>query len=249
MVSVIFPMTGQGKRMGLGFNKIFTELSGKPILIQTLLTFSRCDCVDELIIAVDVNEMEIIRKVLNKIPKLKPYKIVAGGSERQYSVYNGLMAVNPMADIVLVHDAARPLISETVIQNVVNEVRLSGSAVCAVPVKDTTAQINEMGFIERVPDRNTLWAIQTPQGFRKEILVEAHQKAQEDDFLGTDEASLVRRTAHAVKLVMGDYNNIKVTTPTDLVIAEMLFSQKLTKHAKGKISSLFGEVFNKTPKD
>ena len=114
MVSVIFPAAGQGKRMGLGFNKIFTELSGKPILIQTLLTFSHCDCVDELIIAVDINEMEIIRKVLSKIPKLKPYKIVAGGSERQYSVYNGLMAVDPASDIVLVHDAARPLISETV---------------------------------------------------------------------------------------------------------------------------------------
>ena len=133
MVSVIFPAAGQGKRMGLGFNKIFTELSGKPILIQTLLTFSRC---------VDINEMEIIRKVLSKIPKLKPYKIVAGGSERQYSVYNGLMAVDPASDIVLVHDAARPLISETVIQNVINEVMISGSAVCAVPVKDTTAEIN-----------------------------------------------------------------------------------------------------------
>lgn len=135
MVSVIFPAAGQGKRMGLGFNKIFTELSGKPILIQTLLTFSRCDCVDELIIAVDINEMEIIRKVLSKIPKLKPYKIVAGGSERQYSVYNGLMAVDPASDIVLVHDAARPLISETVIQNVINEVMISGSAVCASSCK------------------------------------------------------------------------------------------------------------------
>ena len=240
MVSVIFPAAGQGKRMGLGFNKIFTELSGKPILIQTLLTFSHCDCVDELIIAVDINEMEIIRKVLSKIPKLKPYKIVAGGSERQYSVYNGLMAVDPASDIVLVHDAARPLISETVIQNVINEVMISGSAVCAVPVKDTTAEINEMGFIERVPDRNKLWAIQTPQGFKKEILIEAHKKA--------DEASLVRRTSHAVKLVMGDYNNIKVTTPTDLVIAEMLFGQKVKNHAKIKISSLFNEVFTKVSK-
>lgn len=248
MVSVIFPAAGQGKRMGLGFNKIFTELSGKPILIQTLLTFSRCDCVDELIIAVDINEMEIIRKVLSKIPKLKPYKIVAGGSERQYSVYNGLMAVDPASDIVLVHDAARPLISETVIQNVINEVMISGSAVCAVPVKDTTAEINERGFIERVPDRNKLWAIQTPQGFKKEILIEAHKKAQEDNFLGTDEASLVRRTSHAVKLVMGDYNNIKVTTPTDLVIAEMLFGQKVKNHAKIKISSLFNEVFTKVSK-
>ena len=203
MVSVIFPAAGQGKRMGLGFNKIFTEFSGKPILIQTLLTFSRCECIDELIIAVDIHEMDIITKVLSKIPKLKPYKIVAGGSERQYSVYNGLMAVNPESDIVLVINAARPLISETVIQNVVNEVMLSGSAVCAVPVKDTTAEINSLGFIEQVPDRNKLWAIQIPQGFKKEILLEAHQKAQEDQFLGTDEASLVRRTSHPVKLSWG----------------------------------------------
>ena len=158
------------------------------------------------------------------------------------------MAVNPDADIVLVHDAARPLISETVIQNVVNEVMLSGGAVCAVPVKDTTAEINEMGFIEKVPDRNKLWAIQTPQGFKKEILVEAHKKAQEDDFLGTDEASLVRRTGRAVKLVMGSYDNIKVTTPTDLLMAEMLFSHKTAKHVKFKISSLFSEILGTVQK-
>lgn len=248
MVSVIFPAAGQGKRMGLGFNKIFTEVSGNPILIQTLLAFSRCDCIDELIIAVDINEMEIIRKVLNKIPKLKPFKLVAGGSERQYSVYNGLMAINPDTDIVLVHDAARPLISETVIQSVVNEAMLSGSAVCAVPAKDTIAQIDDMGFIKDVPDRNTIWAVQTPQGFKKEILIKAHQKAQEDNFLGTDEASLVRRIPHPVKLVMGDYNNLKVTTPTDLLIAEMLFSKKITSTAQVKISSLFSDIFNKITK-
>lgn len=248
MVSVIFPAAGQGRRMGLGFNKIFTELSGKPILIQTLLTFSRCDCIDELVIAVDVNEMDIIKRVLDKMPGLKPYKIVAGGSERQYSVYNGLMAVSPEADIVLVHDAARPLISETVIQNVVNEVMLSGSAVCAVPVKDTTAEINELGFIEKVPDRDKLWAIQTPQGFRKEILMQAHKKAQEDDFLGTDEASIVRRTGRAVKLVMGSYDNIKITTPTDLLMAEMLFSHKAAKHVKIKMSSLISDIIGKVQK-
>ncbi|WP_303996648.1 2-C-methyl-D-erythritol 4-phosphate cytidylyltransferase [Megamonas hypermegale] len=248
MVSVIFPAAGQGRRMGLGFNKIFTELAGKPILIQTLLTFSRCDCIDELVIAVDVNEMDIIKKVLSRMPGLKPYKIVAGGSERQYSVYNGLMAVSPEADIVLVHDAARPLISERVIQNVVDEVMLSGSAVCAVPVKDTTAVIDEMGFIEKVPDRDKLWAIQTPQGFRKEILAQAHQKAQEDDFLGTDEASIVRRTGRSVKLVMGDYDNIKITTPTDLFMAEMLFSHKAAKHVKIKMSSLISDILGKVQK-
>lgn len=248
MVSVIFPAAGQGKRMGLGFNKIFTEISGNPILIQTLLAFSRCESVDELIVVVDINEMDIIRKVLNKVPKLKPFKLVAGGSERQYSVYNGLMAINPDTDIVLVHDAARPLISKTVIQNVINEAMISGSAVCAVPVKDTIAETNDLGFIDNVPDRNKVWAVQTPQGFKKEILIKAHQKAQEDNFLGTDEASLVRRIPHPVKLVMGDYNNLKVTTPTDLIIAEMLFSKKVTESAQIKISSLFGELFNKITK-
>lgn len=245
MVSVIFPAAGRGKRMGLGFNKIFTELSGKPILIQTLLTFSRCSCVNELIIAVDASEVDAVKKVLSKIPKLKPFKVVSGGSERQYSVYNGLMAVSAESDIVLVHDAARPLVSERIIQNVVDEVMMSGSAVCAVPVKDTTAVINEMGFIDSVPDRSTLWAIQTPQGFRKDILLEAHKKAQEDQFLGTDEASLVRRTSHAVKLVMGDYDNIKITTPTDLFFAESLFGHKTAQHVKLKMSSLISDVINK----
>lgn len=247
MVSVIFPAAGQGKRMGLGFNKVFTELSGKPILIQTLLSFSRCDCVDELIVAVNPNDVELVRKVLAKIPGLKPYKVVAGGSERQYSVYNGLMAVNPQSDIVLVHDAARPLVSEQVIKNVVNEVLISGSAVCAVPAKDTIATINDMGFIGSVPDRSTMWIIQTPQGFKKDILVEAEKKAQEEDFLGTDESSIVRRMGRNVKLVMGDYNNIKITTPTDLVMAEMMFGHKAASKVKGKMSTLITDILDKFP--
>ena len=247
MVSVIFPAAGKGKRMGFGFNKVFTELSGKPILIQTLLTFSRCDCVDELIIAVNADDVELVRKVLAKIPGLKPYKVVAGGSERQYSVFNALMVVNPQSDIVLVHDAARPLVSEQIIKNVVNEVIMSGAAVCAVPVKDTIATINDMGFIGSVPDRKTMWAIQTPQGFKRDILVEAQKKAQADNFLGTDESSLVRRIGRNVKLVMGDYNNIKITTPTDLVMAEMMFGHKAATKVKGKMSTLITDILDKLP--
>ncbi len=248
MVSVIIPAAGQGKRMGLGFNKIFSELSTKPVLLQTLQAFSRCDFIDEFIIVVHSQEKEIIEKVLSKLPRMKPYKVVIGGSERQYSVYNGLMAVNPEADIVLVHDAARPLISENIIRNIVNEVVLSGSAVCAVPVKDTIAQIGDTGFIEKVPDRSKLWAIQTPQGFKKDLLIQAFEKAREDNFLGTDEASLVLRLPHSVKLIMGDYDNIKVTTPSDLFVAEMLFSHQTAHQVKAKMSSIIGDVINKMQK-
>ena len=245
MVSVIFPAAGQGRRMGLGFNKIFTELSGKPVLLQTLLTFSRCSCIDELIIVVSPAEVDTVRQVLAKVPRLKPFTVVGGGSERQYSVYNGLMAVSPESDIVLVHDAARPMITEQIIQNIVNEVMISGTAVCAVPAKNTIAAIDDTGFIKEVPDRSTIWEVQTPQGFKKELLVQAHEKAKADAFLGTDEASLVMRLPHPVKLVMGSYDNIKITTPTDLLFAEMMFGHNTAKQLKFKMSSMIENILHR----
>ena len=238
MVSVIFPAAGQGRRMGLGFNKIFTELAGKPVLLQTLLTFSRCSCVDELIIVVNPNDVDGVRGVLKRVPGLKPFTVVGGGTERQYSVYNGLMAVAPDSDIVLVHDAARPMVTEQMIKNTVDEVMLSGTAVCAVPSKDTIAEIDESGCIKDEPDRSKLWSVQTPQGFRKELLMQAHKKAKEDGFLGTDDASLVLRLPHPVRLIMGSYENIKITTPADLLFAEMMFGRSAAQELKFKMSSM-----------
>lgn len=225
MVTAIFPAAGQGRRMQAGMNKVFLELSGKPILIHTLLIFSRCRAIDDLIVVVGREEVPLIKAVLMAVPGLKPYQVVAGGSERQYSIYNGLEHVSLATEIVLVHDAARPLVSSAVIEAVVAEAGSSGAAIAAIPVKDTIKVVDEANVVTKTPPRSSLWMVQTPQGFRRDILLQAYQKAQQDEFLGTDDASLVERLGVPVKVVPGDYKNIKVTTPEDMLIAEAFLRQ------------------------
>lgn len=211
--------------MQAGVNKVFLELAGKPMLVRTLLKFSAVEEVGELIVVVGEDEISIVSKLLKHVPGLKPYKIVAGGSERQYSVANGLKEVSADADIVLVHDAARPLVTKSVIEAVILRARKCGGAIAAVPEKNTIKVVGYDGLVQSTPPRSTLWAVQTPQGFRKEILVEANAKAEADGFLGTDDASLVERLGKPVSVVRSDYSNIKVTTPEDMVLAEAFLKQ------------------------
>lgn len=226
MVSVIFPAAGQGKRMQAGINKVFLQLAGQPMLVRTLLKFSSVEEIGELIVVVGKDEVQSVQKLLKHVPGLKPYKVAAGGSERQYSVWNGLQVSSEQADIVLVHDAARPLVTKATIENVIAKARACGGAIAAVPEKNTIKVVSEDGFVQSTPPRKTLWAVQTPQGFRRDILFEANEKAEADGFLGTDDASLVERLGKPVAVVMSDYRNIKVTTPEDLVLAEAFWRQQ-----------------------
>ena len=220
MVSVIFPAAGQGKRMQAGINKVLLTLGGEPILTRTLKTFSAVEEVGELIVVVAADEVAAVERQLQKVAGLKPFQVVAGGSERQYSIYNGLQHVAKQADVVLVHDAARPLVTVKTIQAVIDSARAKGGAIAAVPAKNTIKVVDTDGLVESTPPRSTLWEVQTPQGFRKDILLKANEQALQDDFLGTDDASLVERIGVPVAVVKSDYRNIKVTTPEDLLIAE-----------------------------
>ena len=220
MVSVIFPAAGQGKRMQAGINKVLLTLGGEPILTRTLKTFSAVKEVGELIVVVAADEVAAVERQLQKVAGLKPFQVVAGGSERQYSIYNGLQHVAKQADVVLVHDAARPLVTVKTIQAVIDSARAQGGAIAAVPAKNTIKVVDTDGLVESTPSRSTLWEVQTPQGFRKDILLKANEQALQDDFLGTDDASLVERIGVPVAVVKSDYRNIKVTTPEDLLIAE-----------------------------
>ena len=220
MVSVIFPAAGQGKRMQAGINKVLLTLGGEPILTRTLKTFSAVKEVGELIVVVAADEVAAVERQLQKVAGLKPFQVVAGGSERQYSIYNGLQHVAEQADVVLVHDAARPLVTVKTIQAVIDSARAKGGAIAAVPAKNTIKVVDTDGLVESTPPRSTLWEVQTPQGFRKDILLKANEQALQDDFLGTDDASLVERIGVPVAVVKSDYRNIKVTTPEDLLIAE-----------------------------
>lgn len=228
MVSVIFPAAGKGKRMQAGMNKVFMDLSGMPILVRTLLKFSACEAVDQLVVVVAPAEVEFVEGVLKRLEGLKDYIVVAGGSERQYSVWNGIKAIENANhdDIILVHDAARPLVSNKVILDTIKIAREKGGAIAAVPAKNTIKLCNDSHQVVETPDRSKLWEVQTPQGFRRDILVQANELAEKDGFLGTDDASLVERTGHPVYIVESDYRNIKITTPEDIVIARAFLAEE-----------------------
>ena len=247
MVSVVFPAAGQAHRMQVGLNKVFLTLAGKPMLLRTLLTFSKVPDVGELIVAVGADEVEPVTSLLGRVKGLAPWRVLEGGTERQYSIRNGLSLVSEEADIVLVHDAARPLIRRDTIEELIRVVRAEGAAIIAVPEKNTIKIAAEDGTVAATPPRSSLWQVQTPQGFRKDILMEANRKADEDGFLGTDDASLVERLGVPVRIVRGEYSNIKVTTPEDMVVAEAILRNdmgagELMKTAVHEAKRLLGGV-------
>lgn len=240
MVSAIFPAAGQGRRMHAGCNKVFLELAGEPILVRTLRQFSQVKEIGELIVVAGAGEEDDVRAMLTNAEaraRFAPWRVVTGGSERQYSVWNGLKVSSPGADVVLVHDAARPLIRPEVIEHVIARARCTGGAIAAMPSKDTVKVVDAQNCVTATPDRRTLWCVQTPQGFCRDLLIAANEKAMADHFLGTDDASLVERLGAPVEVVEGGYENIKVTTPGDLIIAEALLSsfQPPSQRGEGRL--------------
>ena len=222
MVTAIFPAAGSSVRMGGGVNKNLLALAGEPILIRTLKTFSQVERVNFLIIIVAAHEVETVEKLLSATAGLKPWRVTVGGSERQYSIANGLKLLPDDAEIILVHDAARPLINTRTIDDVIDAAKKFGGAIAAVPSKDTIKIVDAEGFVKCTPPRRELVSVQTPQGFRREILLQAYAQADAEKFLGTDDASLVERLGAKVKVVTSSYANIKITTPEDLTVAESL---------------------------
>lgn len=231
VVTAIFPAAGKGKRMGAGMNKVFLELEGIPVLVRTLRRFSQCAAVDNLVVVAAADELELVRDMLSSAEGLKPWQVVAGGSERQYSVWNGIQAIENAedGDIILVHDAARPFISERTILATIDIASEKGAAIAAVPAKNTIKRCNSDREVVETPDRSMLWEVQTPQGFRRDILIRANQQAVADGFLGTDDAGLVERLGERVCIVESDYRNIKLTTPEDMVIAGAFLAEEREK--------------------
>lgn len=226
MISVIFPAAGCGKRTGLPFNKIFADFLGQPLFIHTLKRFSSFGQIGELIIAAAPKEVKLIESILEKHDNLLSYKVVAGGKTRQDSVYNGLIAASEKAQLVLVHDMARPFVSKDVIKRVIEGTRQNGAAIAAITATDTIKQTDENNFVLNTPPRASLKAVQTPQGFQKTLLLKAYAIAERDSFQGTDDASLLEHCHLPVQTVEGDPFNIKITSPADLLFAKALFEQK-----------------------
>lgn len=226
-ISVIIPAAGQGRRMGMGQNKVHLSIGSETILTLTLQIFDRLDVVEELIIVVRPEEAETcLQQVLLPGAFQKPYKVVAGGKERQDSVRAGLAVLSHRSDFVLIHDGARPLVADELIQGALQAALEHGTAVLAVPVKDTIKIVRPNGFVEKTPERSALRAVQTPQIFRRELICRAYEYADRTGFLGTDDASLVEAMGEPVFLVPGSYENIKITTPEDLLLAESILRRR-----------------------
>ncbi|NPV44194.1 MAG: 2-C-methyl-D-erythritol 4-phosphate cytidylyltransferase [Firmicutes bacterium] len=224
-VSAIIAAAGHGQRMRAAISKQFLNLKGKPIIVHTLDVFYRIKRINEIILVVGSNEMEYCNSEIIKRHLFKGIKLVPGGKERQDSVYNGLRACNPQTDFVIIHDGVRPLINQDIVIKALSTAEIYGACGVAVPVKDTIKVVDEKGFVKNTPDRDRLWAVQTPQVFRYPLILKAHERAREQGFIGTDDTVLVERLGERVKIIEGSYENIKITTPEDLTIAESILSR------------------------
>ena len=224
-VCTLIPAAGKGSRMAHSVKKPYLKLAKKPILAHTLQRFEQNTAVDTIFVIVDETDFNECRKtVLEPYPFTKVQALIAGGETRQMSVYNGIRALSTDVDFVIVHDGVRPFVTDETIFACLTAADECGAAVAAVPVKDTIKAADENCFITETPDRERLWAVQTPQVFRKTLLEEAHQAAQKHHLTATDDAALVEQLGFPVKLVKGSYANLKITTPVDLPLAEVLLS-------------------------
>lgn len=221
-VIALIPAAGMGKRMGADINKQYLLLAGMPIVARTISIFERADFVDEIYLVTPSPEIPYCREyVVEKYGFTKVRQIVPGGAERQNSVMNGLRAMEDVLDddVVLIHDGVRPFILPSILEHAVETARQHDGALVAVPAKDTIKLVTD-GIVRETPPRENIWLAQTPQAFRYAVIRAAHEIAEAERFLGTDDASLVERMGKDVHIVMGDYRNIKITTPEDLVLAE-----------------------------
>lgn len=222
---VIIPAAGQGKRMGLGYNKLFLPLGGRALIAHTLDVFLQDPSCETVILSTNEEERELFLMLPLNGDRSK-ISFVNGGVERQHSVANGLFSIEDNKDtLVLVHDGARPFITREVIASVVQSANATGAAIVGVPVKDTIKRVNS-SIVQETIDRSSLWQIQTPQAFRLSILREAHEWAKANHFLGTDEASLVEKMSYPVSIVEGSYDNIKLTTKEDIYFGEAILQAK-----------------------
>jgi 2-C-methyl-D-erythritol 4-phosphate cytidylyltransferase len=214
-VAVLVPAGGAGTRLGRRTPKQFLRLGGDTILAATVRRFVRHPAVDAVVVAAPAAYVERTRRLLGRLRARARIVVVAGGPSRQASVRQALAAAPASADVLLVHDAVRPFVTRALVDAVIAAALAEGAAICALPVAETVKRVRD-GMVEATVERDGLWAVQTPQGFRAALLREAHDKAVRDGVVGTDDAMLVERLGHPVRVVPGLSVNVKITTPADL---------------------------------
>ncbi len=246
MISAIIVAGGAGSRMGPStLPKQFLCVGGKPSLAHTLQAFDAAEMIEQIVLVTRPQDRDRCETLIAEHGLTKIMAIVAGGKERQDSVFAGLQHLNPQTEIVLIHDAVRMFVTEAILVESIHQARQHGASITAVPAKDTIKQVQLRSsapveappnpptttentlFVASTLDRKTLWQVQTPQTFRYPFILSIYQKALETGFYGTDDAMLAEHFGHPVKIVNGSYRNIKITTPDDLLIAETFLQHEI----------------------
>lgn len=228
MYEVILLAAGQGKRMGAHHNKILLQLNGKPVITYSLDTFYSDAACKHIILVVQREEQEwLTRLVKEKYHHQEcPITVVSGGNERQDSVWNGLNAMQDPSRMVMVHDGARPFVTLPQLKKLYEKAQKTRAAILGVPVKDTIKKV-VAGIVQETVPRETLWQIQTPQAFYGIDLLAVHRQAAAEGYVGTDDASLIEKySERSVSIVLGSYENLKLTTPEDLLAGEAIAKRK-----------------------
>ena len=218
-VSAIIPAAGSGERFGE--EKQFKLFSGRPLIFHTLKLFLQSDYIDEIIVAVPSANVDSTHRDVLSMSAGKPVKVVAGGTRRQDSVKNGIDVSDSDSTLVCVHDAARPFVTEDLIQRSISACEFADGAVVGIPSKDTV-KFSENGLVKETLDREKIWLAQTPQCFHKNKLLQALYYAETENLTGTDESALMEAMGFSIKLVEGDSNNFKITTKDDWIRAEIV---------------------------
>lgn len=223
-ISAVLVAAGASTRMNKGISKQLLPINGKMVLSYTISSFLNCDIIDEIVVVCPVNETEYFQSVFS-VESSIPLKFTEGGLSRQQSVFNGVLQTDVKSDVIAIHDGARPIISSVLIENAVSDCIEYSAVTLAVPVKDTIKEVSE-STVESTPDRSRLWAVQTPQVFEKNLYMSAYERSVKSGLDFTDDCQLMEHSGIKVHITQGDYSNIKITTPEDIIIAEALLKQK-----------------------
>ncbi len=225
-IHLLIPAAGSGRRMGADRNKVLLDLLGQPILAWTLQAAAQSDSVGWIGLVGQAIDRPDLEAIVAKLQLAKPVDFILGGSTRQESVYNGLQALPAEATRVLIHDGARCLATPALFDRCTVALDHSPGLIAAVPVKDTIKQVDANQRVIATPNRDHLWAAQTPQGFDVALLKQAHQQGLEQGWIVTDDAALFEQCDLPVQVVPGEETNLKVTTPVDLAIAAFILKQR-----------------------
>lgn len=225
IVSVIIPAAGFGERMGATIGKQFLLLQGRPILVHTLERFQACSMIDEIIVSTQRSSFPLIDEIRRKYSLTKVKDPVEGGERRQDSIANALRVVDRRSEIICVHDAVRPFVHLKEITHSIETATYYGASIVAVRAKDTMKLAATDGRVEKTLNRSSLWSVQTPQTFKKQLLIDAYAHAEKFNITATDDSYLVEQLGHSPIIVEGSYENIKITTPDDLLLAELLLKR------------------------